>query len=230
MNSVLLDNKLKLESIIENNDKLKDIIIKDNIIEYKNDSIDINKLNLNMLLSDNYSKLVHDIRYNAIYPENFFEILKINTYIIEEDTQSLTNYALSVLDNSYDIISFSHFKRLLQSNVLEENDYNNISNFYKYIRLLLLQTSSDDTYLNDKQKNLLDSYIDLMQSMLQNNEHNNASDNYLKMIDDVNQEKTKRLNKKLSLEKKDGFVSALLIIFIMIITGIVMGCCGFFIA
>ena len=229
MNSVLLDNKIKLESIINNNDKLKDIIIKDDKLEYKNDSVDLNKLNLNTLLSDNYSKLVHDIRYHAIYPENFFEILKINTYIIEEDTLSLTNYALSILDSSYDIISFNHFKRLLNSNILEEKDYNDITNFYKYMRLLLLQTSSDDTYLNDKQKNLLDNYIDLMQEMLQNNQHNNASDNYLKMIDDVNQEKTKRLNKKLSLEKKDGFVNALLIIFVMVVTGFVIGCCTFFI-
>ena len=96
------------------------------------------------------------------------------------------------------------------------------------MKLLMLQTTSDDTYLNEEQKNLLDNYLNLMQEMLQNNNHNKASDNYLKIVEDVNYEKTKRLKRYIALEQKDGFVNAIFMIVIFIITGLIIGWCGIF--
>lgn len=219
INSVLMDNIKILNTILKNNSKLKDISIKNDQLIYKNYSVDINKLNLNILFSNPYSKLILDIKTNNIYPENFFEIMKINSYKIEDDNNI----------NNYDIINFEHFKKITSDYyVLSEKDFFDYNNFQKYIKLLLLQTTSDDTYLNKEQKKLLDSYLRLMQQMLQNNNRNSASNNYIKMIEDVNNEKAKRLKRSVSLEQKDGFANALLIILTMLITGIVIGFCGVF--
>ena len=227
INSIHIDNINIINYILNNNTKLKDIKLVDNNLIYNKYSINIDKLNLNILFVDKYSKLVVDIKNDNIYPEDFMEIMIINSYEIEDDYKSITDYALSELtDDNNTIISFNHFEKLLNSNVLSEIDFKKISRFQKYIKLLLLQTNNDDTYLNDKQKQLLDNYLDLMQNMLQNNNHNNASDNYIKIIEDVNQEKNKRLKKYLSLEKKDGYINALFIIFVMTITGIIIGLCG----
>lgn len=217
INSIEKDNIKILTAILNHNSKLKELSIINNRLFYKLNSVDINKLNLNIIFNNKYSKLSLDVKTDNIYPENFFEIMKINSYTIEK------NY------NNYDIINFNHFKKIASNYyILTEKDFYDYNNFQKYIKLLLLQTTSDDTYLNDEQKELLDNYLVLMQEMLQNNNHNSATNNYLKIIEDVNNEKQRRLKKALSLEQKDGFTNALFIILIMLITGFVIGCCGMY--
>ena len=218
MNSVLIDNQIRLKNILSSNTKLKDIKLIDEKLVYKGSSIDLNTINLNILFSNNYSKLVLDIKADNIYPENFFEIMQINSYKLEDEDK-----------NNYDIINIEHFKKMLNNySLLDEKEFKLFNNFQRYIRLLMLQTTSDDTYLNQIQKELLDHYIELMQNMLQNNNQNKASDNYLKIVENVNQEKTNRLKRSISLEKKDGFVNALFIIIMFVVTGIIVGCCGLF--
>lgn len=222
INSVI-DNNIKiLNIIIKRNNKLKDIKIDNNKLVYKNSITDINKIDLRLLLSNNYNKFVIDIKNDNIYPENFIELIKINSYDIEDDN----NYNIL---NKKEIININHFKELLDNiYILSEEDYNKVKDFQNYMKLLLLQTNSDDTYLNVKQKELLDQYLELMQDMLKNNNHNKASDFYSKMIEEVNKEKISRLKRSLSLEKKDGFVNGLLIVLIMAITGIAIGICTLF--
>ena len=221
IDSVINENIKILNIILKRNSKLKDIELKDNKLVYKNNSVDIDKVNLHLLLSDTYSRLTIDIKNDNIYPENFIETIKINSYDIEDNN----NY----LSNKKEIINIDHFKRLLNNiYVLNEEEYNKVKEFQNYMKLLLLQTNSDDTYLNDKQKELLDNYIELMQEMLKNNDHNKVSDNYIKMVEDVNKEKSNRLKRSLSLEKKDGFINGIFIVFMMVITGIIIGICAYF--
>ena len=228
MNDLIYDNSNIFYYLIKNNRNLRELGYKDNKLLLNNKSINTKNINIKELIKP-YSKLELDLKLDNITSDNFFDIILINTIKIEPNitvSNSLTDYALNFLDNTkYDVININHFKKLLDNfHNLNEQDYKDFINFISYAKLLLIQDNPNETYLNDEQLNTLNEFKNIMNN-INDNTIQNIYNNIIKTCDN---ERTRRENKKLKLEKKDGYANAFLVIGIIVLTGIVMGTIGYF--
>ena len=157
----------------------------------------------------------------------------INTLNVEEKNKvapSLANYALNVLENNYnkkeyDVININHFKTLINNyHNLEEQDYKDFNNFITYAKLLLIEDNDNETYLNEEQTNTLNEFKNIMNNI----KNEELLSKYNNLLIECKNEQKRRENKILRLEKKDGYANAFLVIFILLITGIVIGALGYF--
>lgn len=236
MVSLLDYNINSLKNIINNTNNLKDLTINGDKLYYNDQAIDLNKINLYQIIKP-YSKLAMDISLNNIDSKSFFEVLQTKSFKIEElptnNSNQLANYALYMLNNDkpkdYDIINYYHFYELSKRYPnLSEDETNDFNNFLSYVSLLMIQDKPDESYLDDKEKQTLTMYHNIMQNVQEKDPSNPLLNNYYKMIDDSKKENKKRNDKVLLLEKKAGYINALIVLPFIIVTGIAIGAVIFF--
>ena len=232
MNDFMYDNSGLIDNLINNNRNLKELSHEENILILDNKKIDTKSINIKELIKP-YSKLELDLKNDNITSDTFFDIILINTIKVEKDnivSPSLTNYALDLLENNYkkedyDVININHFKTLVNNlHSLNEIDYKNLNKFIDYIKLLLIQDNTNETYLNEEQTYTLNEFKNVMSNI----GDETLKNKYNTLLNEAEDEKKKRENKILRLEKKDGYANALLVVAIMVITGIVIGTLGYF--
>ena len=234
MISILSENVKTINNIINYSSNLKSLSVYEDKLYYNDQSVDLSKININTIIKP-YSKLAMDIHMNNIDAKTFFEIIQINSFKVEElpskdKPQSLSNYALGLLDKNYDIISYQHFYQLLTKYPnLTENELSEFNNFLSYVSLLMIQDNPDESYLNDDQRYTLTMFNNMMNYLIEKDPDNQIVTNFYKMLDDTKKENKKRTNNVLLLEKKAGYVNALIVLPFIIVTGIAIGAVIFFV-
>ena len=242
MNSVIEDNQKTMEYLLNNNLQLRGLFFNKNTLSYKNESFNLNDLNLKLIIMHNpYDRLAIDLKEDKVDAKTFFDIIKINTLIIEEEEPTknkLMNYALEFLNNelkehveNYDIISANHyFKIVNQKNSLNNSDLAKIAKFEQYVELLMQYVSPEDRddYLLFEQRNLVIPYMSKCDELIEKGIVNDATTKYQEIESHVKSEKINLIKAKNRLERKAGFAYASIVIFLIVITGILIGFCGYF--
>src|SRR5574344_2508445 len=228
MNDLVGSNKEEISKLIKENNNLEGITLENNYLVDKNRKISLNNVNLLSLINSNpYGKLAIDLKNDRIDAETFFEVVEINSFIVEQNL-TVSQMALNKLTNesNYDIISINHFEMLLNGqNHLSEKDRAERIIFQKYMELLSLLNNDgeEENYLTKEQDNTLKIYNNMMDQYITLNISNDFVENYLKLIKRVKEEKNRRTKLNLKKQTQSGFVNAFFVILMMLFTGILIG-------
>ena len=242
MNSVIEENQKTMNYLLENNIQLRSLSISNNILSYKDESINLNDLNIKLIFMQNpYDRLAIDLKEDKVDAKTFFDVIKINTQVIEEEEPTknkLMNYALELLNsdlkehtNDYDIISTTHYFRIAdKKNSLSNSDLAKIDKFEKYVELLMQYVCPNDVddYLLFEQRNLVIPYMSKCDELIEKDIVNDITTKYQDIESRVKSEKIELIKAKNRLERKAGFAYASIVIFLIVITGILIGFCGYF--
>ena len=242
MNSVFEENQKTMEYLLTKNSNLYGLNFKDNILYYKDRTIDLKDLNVKLIIMHNpYDRLATDLKEDKVDARTFFDIIKINTFKIEEEepkSNKLINYALELLNselkensNNYDIISTNHYFRLVnKKNSISNSELAKIDKYEKYVEELMQYVSPEDAddYLLFEQRNLVIPYMSKCDELIEKGIENDVTTKYQEIEANVKNEKINLIKEKNRLERKAGFANATLVIILILITGILMGFCGYF--
>ena len=242
MNSVIEENQKTMSYLLENNIQLRSLSINNNILTYKDESINLKDLNIKLIFMQNpYDRLAIDLKEDKVDAKTFFDVIKINTQVIEEEEPTknkLMNYALELLNSDlkehtsdYDIISTTHYFRIAdKKNSLNNSDLAKIDKYEKYVELLMQYVCPNDVddYLLFEQRNLVIPYMSKCDELIEKSIVNDITTKYQDIESRVKSEKTELIKAKNRLERKAGFAYASIVIFLIVITGILMGFCGYF--
>jgi uncharacterized membrane protein len=244
--NIAQDNGQVLNYLLENNDLLNELIYCDNYLYYKDQSIDLSETNLKLLLFGNqYGKFVADLKANKINSKALFDFIKINSVTIEDyndnKRDNLINYALEYLnkgikedEDNYDIINTEHYFRIVSNpNGLDNKELASINKYEEYVALLMQyvqENPQEDTedYLNKEQNRLVHDYIISCKSIQESKPNSPLIAKYNDILTIAQQEKEKQKKLELKQENISGFANAMLVIFLMVITGIIMGICSYY--
>src|SRR5574344_775482 len=231
MNSVAEENQKSMEYLLSTNKRLSGLTFNNNTLFYQGNQIDLKDLNIKLLIFHNkYDKLPIDLKEDKIDAETFFNIIKINTYKIQEEESSkdkLLNYALKYLNNdlqednnNYDIISTGNYFQLANNkNALKNNELSQINQYEKFACILMQYVSEKDIddYLISEQRTLIINYITKCKELIQNGIENDITLKYQDMVKEADNAKLVLIKKQNVLQRKTGFTNALLVIFLIVI-------------
>lgn len=242
MNSVAEDNQKTIEYLLNKNKRLKGLNFKNNTLSYKDQSVVLNELNIKTLIMQNkYDRLAIDLNEDKIDAQDLFNIIKINTFKIQEEDNNqnnLLNYALEFLNKDlkednieYDIISTSHYFNLAKKkNALKNIDLARVNKYEIFIGELMqyIYPNDNDDYLIPTQRTLLINYLTKCKELIKNNTENDITIKYQDLLKQADNNKLKAIKKQDAIQNKAGFTSAIIVIVIIIITGIIVSLCGYY--